>query len=125
MICYTSQEADMGIAPFSVTYERKEVVQFTEIYYEEPNALMIPPPMEDSNKLMAFTKPFHSLVWLGLCLSMILVPLVLWLITKIFTGYIRKRPYQQQYHHRSSNSAKVVRNFQSVFAVLVSQRNLY
>ncbi len=53
----------MGVAPFSVTQERKEVVQFTEIYYEEPNALLIPLPMEES-KLMAFTKPFHSLVWL-------------------------------------------------------------
>lgn len=109
----------MGIASFSVTHERKEVVQFTEVYYEEPNALLIPLPMEES-KLMAFTKPFHSFVWLGLCLLMILVPLVLWLIREIRIR-CRRLPYQQ-HHRRSSNSTKIVQDFQSVFAVLASQR---
>lgn len=110
----------MGVAPFSVTHERKEVVQFTEIYYEEPNTLLIPLPMEES-KLMAFTKPFHSLVWLGLCLLMILVPLVLWLITEIRTRRYKRRPYEQ-HQHCSSSCPKIVQTFQSVFAVLVSQR---
>ncbi len=107
----------MGIAPFTVTYDRKKVIGFTEIYAEEPRILLIPLPMEDS-RLLAFTKPFQSLVWLGLCLMMILVPLILWLITDI-SDRNRKRPDRQ---HSSSHYTKIVEKFQSVFAVLVSQR---
>ena len=107
----------MGIAPFSVTYERKQVVDFTEIYDEEPNALLIPPPMEDSSRLLAFTKPFQSLVSLGLCFMMIFVPIILWLLTEMND---RKRPINER--HQSSNYTKIVEKFQSVFAVLVSQR---
>ena len=109
----------MGIAPFTITYDRRKVIDFTEIYAEEPRILLIPLPMEDS-RLLAFTKPFQSVVWLGLCLLMILVPLILWLITDIFD---RKRKRHDQ--HRSLNYTKFVEKFQPVFAVLVSQREYY
>ncbi len=107
----------MGIGPFTVTYDRKKVVDFTEIYTEDPRTILIPIPMEDS-RLLAFTKPFQSLVWLGICLMMILVPLIL-----LFFDRNRKRRDQQLHQQRlSSNFTKIVEKFQSVFAVLVSQR---
>ncbi len=115
----------MGIAPFSITLDRKKVVDFTEIYAEEPNALLIPPPMEDS-RLLAFTKPFHSLVWLGLFLVMILVPSSLWMLTKIIDRRYRQSFSNQQNYSSpfSLNRVSIMEQFQSVYAVLVSQRKL-
>ena len=116
----------MGIAPFSITLDRKKVVDFTEIYAEEPNAILIPPPMEDS-RLLAFTKPFHSLVWLGLFLVMILVPSSLWMLTKIIDRRYRQSFINQQNYSSpfSLNRVSIMEQFQSVYAVLVSQRKLY
>ena len=109
----------MAIGPFTITYDRKKVVDFTEIYTEDPRIILIPIPMEDS-RLLAFTKPFQSLVWLGICLMMILVPLILLFISEIIDRN-RKRP-DQQLQRRPSNFTKIVEKFQSVFAVSVSQR---
>jgi len=110
----------MGVSPFYVTYGRRKVVDFTEIFDEDPNALLIPAPMEDS-RLLAFIKPFHRLVWLGLCLLIILVPITLWLVTEFFDRY-QQCPDQLNDHRRPPNYSKFVQKLQSVFAVLVSQR---
>ena len=107
----------MGIGSFSVTYARKQVVDFTESYHQEPTALLIPPPMED-NRLLACTKPFQILVWMALFSAIIFVLLISWFIIKI----------TNQFHHRSSRSSSnsasiklIIQHFQSVYAVLVSQ----
>ena len=107
----------MGIGPFSINYDRRKVVDFTEIYTEDPRIILIPIPMEDS-RLLAFTKPFQSLVWLGICLMMTLVPLILFGIDR------DRKHHDQQLQHRPSIFTKIVEQFQSVFAVLVSQRLL-
>ncbi len=108
----------MGIGSFSVTYARKQVVDFTESYHQEPTALLIPPPMED-NRLLACTKPFQILVWMALFSAIIFVLLISWLIIKI----------TNQFHHRSlrgsSNRAPsfklIIQQIQTVYAILVSQ----
>jgi hypothetical protein len=107
----------MGIAAFSVTYARKQVVDFTEIFSNEHAALLIPPPMEE-NRLIACAKPFQILVWLGLFLSMILVAIIMWFLTKIIERY---RPYRHYQYRPSSNLVLLVQQFQSVYAVSVSQ----
>lgn len=103
----------MGIGSFSVTYARKQVVDFTESYHQEPTALLIPPPMED-NRLLTCMKPFQILVWVALFSAMIFVPLTSWLITKITNQFHRSL-------HGSSSSSLIMRQFQSVYAVLVLQ----
>lgn len=109
----------MGVSPFYVTHGRKKVVDFTEIFDVDPNALLIPLPMEDS-KLLAFFEPFHSFVWIGLCLILILVPIILWLVTQAFDQ--NRRSPDKQHENRPSNYTNIIQKLQSVFAVLVSQR---
>jgi len=113
----------MSVSPFYVTHGRRKVVDFTEIFYVDPNALLIPLPMEDS-RLLAFTKPFHSLVWIGLCLTIIFVPIILWLLTAIIfdRNNVRQLPDEQHEHRRPSKFTNIFQKLQSVFAVLVSQR---
>ena len=52
------QIADVGVGPFSVTHSRDRAVDFSVAFYEDPAAILIPPPAED-NRLLACTKPFR------------------------------------------------------------------
>jgi hypothetical protein len=52
------QRVDIGLGPFSVTHSRSKVVDFSVAFYEDGNAILIPPPAEE-NRLSACTKPFR------------------------------------------------------------------
>jgi hypothetical protein len=61
LICYFAgmrQEIDLGAAALSVTQSRTQVIDFTTPFYEEPTAILIPSPREDS-KIFACFKPFQ------------------------------------------------------------------
>jgi hypothetical protein len=48
----------LGAAALSVTQSRAQVIDFTTPFYEEPTAILIPSPREDS-KIFACFKPFE------------------------------------------------------------------
>ena len=48
----------MGIGPFSLTYERQKVIDYTVGFYEEPTSILIPPPTQES-RLFACALPFQ------------------------------------------------------------------
>ena len=52
------QTVDIGLGPFSVTHSRSKVVDFSVGFYEDGNAILIPPPAEET-RLLACTKPFR------------------------------------------------------------------
>lgn len=52
------QRVDIGLGPFSVTHSRSKAVDFSVAFYEDGNAILIPPPAEE-NRLSACTKPFR------------------------------------------------------------------
>jgi hypothetical protein len=58
-ISFFSQNADIGLGPFSVTHSRYKVVDFSVGFHEEATTILIPPPAEES-RLLACTKPFRS-----------------------------------------------------------------
>ena len=94
------QIADVGVGPFSVTHSRDRAVDFSVAFYEDPAAILIPPPAED-NRLLACTKPFRlevsfiaelyyglanfslafqkkKQVWLTLMSFAVILPAILW-----------------------------------------------
>jgi hypothetical protein len=57
-VIFIWQAVDIGLGPFSVTHSRSKVVDFSVGFYEDGNAILIPPPAEE-NRLLACTKPFR------------------------------------------------------------------
>ena len=49
------------VGPFSLTYERQRVIDYTVGFYEEPTSILIPPPEQES-RLLACTLPFQMKV---------------------------------------------------------------
>lgn len=54
----TIQKVDVGAGPFTITYARHQVVDFTAPFYEEATAILIPPPTEDT-RLFSCARPFQ------------------------------------------------------------------
>ena len=51
------QEVSLGVAGFTISQVREEGIDFTIPFYEEPSAILTPPPKADS-KLFAVVRPF-------------------------------------------------------------------
>ena len=68
----------MGVSQFSVTHSRSKVIDFSVPFYEDPTAILIPPPPAEDNRLLACAKPFRWEVWLSFMSFAIILPAVLW-----------------------------------------------
>lgn len=55
-------EADVGVAGFSVTLQRSQVIAFSSSYYQEETAILIPPPREGGPKLTILIRPLSDVV---------------------------------------------------------------
>ena len=51
------QEVNLGVAGFTISQVREEGIYFTIPFYEEPSAILTPPPKAGS-KLFAVVQPF-------------------------------------------------------------------
>ena len=76
----------MGVGPFSVTYARQQVVDFSVAFYEEPTAILIPPPSHEM-RMFACTWPFKTDVWMALLGALIIVPLFIWAQSRLSAGF--------------------------------------
>nr|CAH0107788.1 unnamed protein product [Daphnia galeata] len=91
----TEHVVDIGVGPFSVTHSRSKAIDFSVAFYEEPTAILIPPPAED-NRLLACIKPFRLEVWLSLILFAIFLPIILWKdLTCVWKIYQKAAPVTQ------------------------------
>ncbi|KZS13465.1 Uncharacterized protein APZ42_021438 [Daphnia magna] len=84
------QAVDIGLGPFSVTHSRSKVVDFSVGFYEDGNAILIPPAAEE-NRLLACTKPFRRETWLTLILFAIILPIILWKYSNLFAIRYQER----------------------------------
>ena len=75
------------MSQFSVTHSRSKAIDFSVPFYEDPAAILIPPPAED-NRLLACAKPFKWEVWLCLMSSAIILPAILWQYLRILWNSI-------------------------------------
>lgn len=112
-----ADQVDAGIAPFSVTSARSRVIDFTVAYYEEPTAILIPPPAEDI-RLWACLKPFETSVWLTLLLVATCIPIILWAQLRLLWNI--KKPASISSEPRPN----MFEQFIFVFAVITTQCKL-
>lgn len=90
---FQNKESDVGIGSFSVTHARYQVIDFSVPFYEESSAILTPAPVR-GNQSSAFIKPFHLQVWLILIAILGLLPLIMWVQSKLIgkeSSPIKKR----------------------------------
>nr|CAH0102805.1 unnamed protein product [Daphnia galeata] len=88
--CVDLQTVDIGLGPFSVTHSRSKVVDFSVGFYEDGNAILIPPPAVE-NRLLACTKPFRLETWLTLMLFATILPVILWQHSEFYWIHYRDK----------------------------------
>ncbi|XP_021944932.2 glutamate receptor ionotropic, delta-1-like [Folsomia candida] len=66
-------EADVGVAGFSVTLQRSQVIAFSSSYYQEETAILIPPPREGGPKLTILIRPLSDVVWACLLITVLVL----------------------------------------------------
>ena len=120
----------MGVDPFTLTFARQKAVDFTESFFEEPQTILIPAPVEET-RLLSCARPFQSQVnranyilhikaisflrqvWIALALLILLLPLIIWALSKCFiaAGLVNINPIRLKQH------------FIFVYGVLLTQCN--
>lgn len=84
------KEAELGVAPFTITSERNKVVDFTKPFMEEGIGILLKKPSE--NKILKIFAPYHWSVWL-MTAGFVLVAGTALFITNYFSpfsAYIRR-----------------------------------
>ncbi|XP_047477878.1 glutamate receptor ionotropic, delta-1-like [Penaeus chinensis] len=76
------KEADMGVAPFTVTLAREEAIDFTFPHFTDPAAFLTPAPSR-VDRITAFLDPFGFEVWLAIAVSLVLLGPTMYLFTRI------------------------------------------
>ncbi|XP_068246312.1 glutamate receptor U1-like [Palaemon carinicauda] len=71
---------DLALASITITFIRERVIDFTHPFFEEPTAILIPPPKEQDN-FLAFLNPFSWQVWLLILLSAVVAGCAMWLLS--------------------------------------------
>ncbi|KAI9555226.1 hypothetical protein GHT06_017741 [Daphnia sinensis] len=103
------QNADIGLGPFSVTYSRYGVVDFSVGFHEETATILIPPAGEE-NRLLVCLKPFLWEVWLSLGVFVVILPAIIWAHFKCL-----------RFPHGEKSSPGLVKQYFFVLGVLIGQ----
>ncbi|XP_052281540.1 glutamate receptor ionotropic, kainate 2-like isoform X2 [Dreissena polymorpha] len=75
-------EADIGLAPFSITPERSEVVDFTKPFMTKGTSVVVRKP-ERSVWPFQFLSPLSKLVWIAIFVSFLFIGMFLFGVTRI------------------------------------------
>lgn len=76
------QRADVALAPFSITPERSEVVEFTKPYMTKGTSVVVRKP-ERSVWLFQFLSPLSKVVWIAIFIAFFITGVVLFGVTRI------------------------------------------
>ncbi|XP_057374584.2 glutamate receptor ionotropic, kainate 2-like [Daphnia carinata] len=74
-------EIDIVATAFSVTYPRSKLIDYSFPFSAEPMSILIPYPRLDST-ISGIVRPFQYEVWIGIILSILILALILWLISR-------------------------------------------
>ncbi|KAG7169900.1 Glutamate receptor-like 53 [Homarus americanus] len=96
------KEADLGVAPFTITLAREEAIDFTFPYYYDPAAILIPAP-GPIKKVTAFLDPFTSEVWVGILLSIMVLGPVMYVLSKAGGDDDYVYPHNMPTHWRTTS----------------------
>ncbi len=81
-----NREVFMGAAPFTISANRNQVVNFSTPFDLQPYTFMIRKPQELSKALL-FIKPFTPLVWLCLAIAVVCIGPILWIVHNLSYYY--------------------------------------
>lgn len=74
------QEADLAIAPITITKERQKIVDFTKPFMRTGLSLMIYKPEKRKPGMFSFKEPLHKNVWLCIAVGFLTTSVILFLI---------------------------------------------
>jgi len=74
------QEADIAIAPLTITSERERVVDFSKPFMQLGISIMIKKPEKQKPGVFSFMDPLHYYIWLCIVLSYLGVSLVMFVV---------------------------------------------
>ncbi|RWS27374.1 glutamate receptor 1-like protein, partial [Leptotrombidium deliense] len=76
------QEADMAIAPLTITSARERVIDFTKPFMNLGISIMIKKPMKKNPSIFSFMNPLSKEIWMCIILSYFGVSVVMFLVTR-------------------------------------------
>ncbi|RWS02340.1 glutamate receptor 4-like protein, partial [Dinothrombium tinctorium] len=100
-------EADMAIAPLTITSAREKVIDFSKPFMSLGISIMIKKPTKKVPGIFSFTKPLSREIWMCIILSYIGVSVVLFLVSR-FSPFEMK--IESTSNHANSRERKMVVN---------------
>ncbi|KAL8593377.1 hypothetical protein ACOMHN_065983 [Nucella lapillus] len=88
------READMAIAPLTITAERERVVDFAKPFMSVAISIMIKRPEKQKPGVFAFMEPFSVPLWSCIVIAYVTVSVVVYLVSKFSPYEWRNRSYR-------------------------------
>lgn len=82
MFVYRHQEADIAIAPLTISHEREKVIDFSKPFMQLGISIMIKNPEKQKPGVFSFMDPLSYYIWLCIVLSYLGVSFVLFIVAK-------------------------------------------
>lgn len=76
------QEADMAIAPLTITSERERVIDFSKPFLSLGISIMIKKPVKQKPGMLTFLSPLSKEIWVCVIFSYIGVSIVLFIVSR-------------------------------------------
>jgi len=85
-MCLSTQEADLAIAPLSISSNRERVIDFTKPFMNLGISIMIKKPEKQKPGVFSFLDPLDYMIWLCVVISYLCVSVGLFLVSR-FSPY--------------------------------------
>jgi len=82
VILFDSQEADIAIAPLTITSERERVIDFSKPFMSLGISIMIKKPIKQKPGVFSFLNPLSKEIWVCVIFSYIAVSIVLFIVSR-------------------------------------------
>ncbi|VEN59732.1 unnamed protein product [Callosobruchus maculatus] len=90
------QEADMAIAPMTITSERERVIDFSKPFMSLGISIMIKKPVKQKPGVFSFLNPLSKEIWVSVMFAYVAVSIVLFVVARF-------SPYEWRLIHSSIN----------------------
>lgn len=80
--CFYFQDADMAIAPLTITSARENVIDFTKPFMSMGISIMIKKPMNRLPGVFSFMNPLSEEIWMCIIFAYVGVSVVLFLVSR-------------------------------------------
>ena len=82
IIMFHFQEADIAVAPLTISYAREQVIDFTKPFMNLGISILFKKPEKKDPSLFSFLSPLSFEIWIYMLAAYILVSFVLFLLAR-------------------------------------------